>query len=216
MQLAPGSQNAGQSSVRRRMVVGITGASGVALGVRTLEILAGLPDVETHLVMSPSGAVTLRQETDLTPSDLSALATHTHRITAIGDSIASGSFPVDAMIIAPCSIKTLSAVANSYSDNLIARAADVTLKEGRPLGLVLRESPLHSGHLRLMQIAADAGAIVMPPVPAFYPRPSSVEEMVDHMARRALVRLGFSDAATEPWLGLDVRDSTDNRTRGVV
>jgi flavin prenyltransferase len=202
--------------IRRRVVVALTGASGVVLGVRTMQILAGMPDVETHLVVSPSAAVTLRQETDLQVSDLTSLATQTHRVTAIGDSIASGSFPVDGMIITPCSVKTLSAVANCYSDNLITRAADVTLKEGRPLVLVLRETPLHLGHLRLMHQAAESGAVIMPPMPAFYPRPESVGEMVDHMARRALTRLGFADAGTAPWTGLGVAEAAaDPRAEGM-
>ena len=187
----------------RRVIVAITGASGIALGVRTLEILADLGDVETHLIMSPSGAVALSQETAYRVADVTGLATKTHKITAIGDSIASGSYPVDAMIVTPCSIKTLSAVANCYSDNLITRAADVTLKEGRPLVLVVRETPLHLGHLRLMVAAAEAGAILMPPVPAFYARPENVEEIVDHMARRALSRAGLSDASPRPWIGLE-------------
>ena len=187
----------------RRFVVALTGASGVVLGVRTLEILAQLPGVETHLVVSPSAAVTLRYETDYRLDYLHDLADETHKITAIGDSIASGSYPVDGMIVTPCSVKTLSAVANCYSDNLITRAADVTLKEGRPLVLVVRETPMHIGHLRIMRIAAESGAILMSPVPAFYPRPESIEEMVDHMARRAMTRLGITDVGPSPWTGLN-------------
>ncbi len=186
---------------KRRIVVAMTGASGVILGVRTLEILANTPDVETHLVISPSAAVTLRYETSLRVEDLADLATETHRITSIGDSIASGSYPVDGMIITPCSIKTLSAVANCYSDNLITRAADVTLKEGRPLVLVVRETPLHLGHLRLMRVAAESGAILMSPVPAFYAKPETVDEIVDHIARRGLTRLGLTDVGPPPWTG---------------
>lgn len=199
----------------RRYVVALTGASGVVLGVRTLEILAALSGVETHLVVSPSAAVTLRYETDYRLEYLHELADETHKITAIGDSIASGSYPVDGMIITPCSVKTLSAVANCYSDNLITRAADVTLKEGRPLVLVVRETPMHLGHLRLMRIAAESGAILASAVPAFYPRPASIEEMVDHMARRALSRLGISDIGPSPWRGVnstsaDMRAVDDN------
>jgi 4-hydroxy-3-polyprenylbenzoate decarboxylase len=186
----------------RRIVVAMTGASGAVLGVRTLELLADLPDVTTHLVVSPSAAMTLRSETDYTIGDLHELADHTHKISAIGDSIASGSFPVDGMIVTPCSIKTLSAIANCYSDNLITRAADVTLKEGRPLVLVVRETPLHPGHLRIMRIAAESGAVIVTPVPAFYARPRTIEEMVDHMARRALTRLGIDDVGPSPWTGL--------------
>ena len=186
----------------RRFVVALTGASGVILGVRTLEILSELSDAETHLVVSPSAAVTLRYETDYRLEYLHELADEVHKITAIGDSIASGSYPVDGMIVTPCSVKTLSAVANCYSDNLITRAADVTLKEGRPLVLVVRETPMHLGHLRIMRIAAESGAILVSPVPAFYPRPESIEEMVDHMARRALTRLGISDIGPSPWMGV--------------
>ena len=199
---------------QRRVVVALTGASGVVLGVRTLEILSGLPNVETHLIVSPSAAVTIRSETDYQVEYLHELATETHRINAIGDSIASGSFPVHGMIVTPCSIKTLSAVANCYSDNLITRAADVTLKEGRPLVLMVRETPIHLGHLRLMRIAAESGAILMSPVPAFYPRPQSIEEMVDHMARRALTRLGITEVGPSPWTGL--RDEGIERTTGRV
>jgi flavin prenyltransferase len=185
----------------RRFVVALTGASGIVMGVRTLQILAEMPAVETHLVISPSAALTLRHETDYRMDDVIELATHTHRITAVGDCIASGSYPVDGMIITPCSVKTLSAVANCYSDNLITRAADVTLKEGRPLVLVIRETPLHLGQIRLMRLAAESGAILMPPVPAFYPRPQSVDEIVEHMVRRALVRLGLVDSGPLPWTG---------------
>lgn len=200
---------------RRRVVVALTGASGVVLGVRTLEILAGLPDVETHLIVSPSAAVTLRSETDHQVEYLHELASETHRVTSIGDTIASGSFPVLGMIVTPCSIKTLSAVANCYSDNLITRAADVTLKEGRPLVLVVRETPIHLGHLRLMRIAAESGAILMTPVPAFYPRPQSIDEIVDHMARRALTRLGITDVGPSPWTGLQDA-SNEQRISGRV
>jgi len=186
----------------RRIVVALTGASGVILGVRTLEILAGTPDVETHLVVSRSAAVTLRSETDHSVEYLESLASQTHRLNAIGDSIASGSFPVDGMVVTPCSVKTLSAIANCYSDNLITRAADVTLKEGRPLVLLFRETPMHAGHLRLMQMAAEAGAVLMTPVPAFYSRPKSIDEVVDHIARRVLTRVGVADVAPRPWTGL--------------
>jgi 4-hydroxy-3-polyprenylbenzoate decarboxylase len=210
------AQSNGGAPVRtRRIVVALTGATGVAIGVRTLQILAAMPDVETHLVVSPAAAVTLRHETDLRVEDLAELATETHRIAAIGDSIASGSYPVHGMIITPCSVKTLSAVANCYSDNLITRAADVTLKEGRPLVLVFREAPLHKGHLRLMQAAADAGAILMPPVPAFYPRPASVDELIDHIARRGLSRLGLEEASGPAWLGLGGTGVSEQAGEGV-
>lgn len=195
------SSDVTRGSRPRRFVVGLTGASGIILGVRTLQLLADTPGVETHLVVSRAAAITLRYETDIELADVTALATHVHKISAVGDSIASGSYPVDGMIITPCSVKTLSSVANCYSDNLITRAADVTLKEGRPLVLVVRETPVHLGHLRLMSQAAEQGATIMLPVPAFYPRPESVDEIVDHMVRRGLTRLGLSDLGPPPWTG---------------
>lgn len=206
---------AGPNSVAhrpQRFIVALTGASGIIMGVCTLQILADMPGVETHLVISPSAALTLRYETDYQVQDVIELATHTHRITAVGDSIASGSYPVDGMIITPCSVKTLSAVANCYSDNLISRAADVTLKEGRPLVLMVRETPLHLGHLRLMRLAAESGAILMSPVPAFYPRPHSVDEIVEHMVRRGLARLGLVDTGPPAWTG-SPRDAAVQETR---
>ena len=185
----------------RRVVVGITGASGAIYGVRVLQILRETADVETHLVVSPAGAMTLRHECGLTPARTRALADVVHRPGDIGASIASGSFRVDAMVVAPCSIKTLSAIANSYTDDLITRAADVCLKEGRPLLLMVRETPLHVGHLRVMTDAASAGAIIAPPVPAFYTRPQTVADIVDQSVRRALSRVGFSDLSPREWTG---------------
>ncbi|HEY3465736.1 MAG TPA: UbiX family flavin prenyltransferase [Amycolatopsis sp.] len=185
----------------RTVVVAITGATGAVYGVRMLELLADRPDVEVHLVLSKAGAVTLRHECGLSPEELGKLAAVRHRPGEIGASIASGSFPVDAMLVAPCSVKTLSAIAHSYTDDLVSRAADVCLKEGRPLVLMVRETPLHVGHLRAMTAAAEAGAIIAPPVPAFYPHPVSVDELVEHTVRRALARAGLRDLAPEPWRG---------------
>lgn len=185
----------------RRVIVGITGASGAAYGLRTLTLLRDAPDVETHLVVSRAGAMTLRHECDVTLADVRALADVAYRPGDIGAAIASGSFQVDAMIVAPCSIKTLSAIALSYTDDLVSRAADVCLKEGRPLLLMVRETPLHLGHLRTMVAATEAGAIIAPPVPAFYPRPGSVDEMIDHSARRALARVGLTELAPVAWQG---------------
>lgn len=185
----------------RRVVVGITGASGVAYGVRVLELLSDEPDIETHAVISSSGALTLRHEVGRSVKDVLALAEVVHRPADIGAAIASGSFQTAGMVVAPCSIKTLSAIANCFSDNLISRAADVTLKEGRPLVLMVRETPLHLGHLRLMTAAAEAGAVIAPPVPALYNRPASVAELVDHSARRVLERLGVHVGGRE-WCGL--------------
>ncbi len=184
----------------RRVVVGITGASGAIYGVRLLEALASL-DVETHLVITPPGEVTLAQETDVSAADLRALATRTHAPEDIAAPIASGSFVTAGMVIAPCSMKTLSAVANSYTDNLLVRAADVTLKEGRTLILAVRETPLHLGHLRLMVRAAEIGAVIFPPVPAFYARPATVEALVDQSVGRILARLRLDNALYTVWEG---------------
>ncbi len=184
-----------------RVIVALTGASGAVLGVRALERLRTL-GVETHLVLSTAARITIAQETDRKVSDVLALAHTSYDPRDIGATIASGSFPVHGMIVIPCSIKTLSGIANSYADDLIVRAADVTLKEGRPLVLVVRETPLHRGHLRLMDLAARAGAVIFPPVPAFYQRPATLDEMIDHTVARALQRLGISDAGVQPWKGL--------------
>jgi flavin prenyltransferase len=184
-----------------RVIVAITGASGAALGVRTLERLRSL-NIETHLVISAAAAVTLAQETDLKPSDVQVLADASYDPRDIGATIASGSFPVHGMIVIPCSIKTLSAIANSYANDLIVRAADVTLKEGRPLVLVVRETPLHRGHLRLMDLAARAGAVIFPPVPAFYLHPATLDDLVNDTVARALQRLGIPNAGVTPWKGV--------------
>jgi len=184
-----------------RVIVALTGASGAVLGVRALERLRTL-GVETHLVLSAAGRITIAQETDRKVSDVLALAHTSYDPRDIGATIASGSYPVLGMIVIPCSIKTLSAIANSYADDLIVRAADVTLKEGRPLVLVVRETPLHRGHLRLMDLAARAGAVIFPPVPAFYQRPATLDEMIDQTVARALQRLGISDTGVQPWKGL--------------
>ena len=185
----------------RRLIIGITGASGVIYGIRALEMLRGL-GVETHLVLSPAARATIAQETDWKVSDVEALAAVKHDHRDIGASIASGSFKTAGMLIAPCSIKTLSAVANSYSGDLLSRAADVCLKEGRPVLLMLRETPLHPGHLRLMTQAAEAGAILFPPVPAFYGRPKTLDDVINATVGRALARLGFDNEAYVEWQGM--------------
>jgi 4-hydroxy-3-polyprenylbenzoate decarboxylase len=184
------------------VVVAMTGASGAIYGVRTLHLLAESERYEVHLVMSSAAAVTLSQECDMSAPEVAKLADVVHRPADIGAPIASGSFPVEAMVVAPCSIHTLSAVANCDSRDLISRAADVCLKEGRPLLLMVRETPLHRGHLRAMSLAAEAGAIIAPPVPAFYARPSSLVDMVDHTVRRSLARVGLSEFAPPAWTGL--------------
>jgi 4-hydroxy-3-polyprenylbenzoate decarboxylase len=184
-----------------RFIVGISGASGVILGVRLLEVLRPV-EIETHLVLSPAARITIAQETDWKISDVLALADQRHKYEDIGATIASGSFQTRGMAVVPCSIKTLSAIANSYAGDLISRAADVTLKEGRPLALVVREAPLHKGHLRLLNQAAEAGAIIFPPVPAFYTRPQSVAEVVDNIVGRLLARMGIENQVYEEWQGL--------------
>ncbi|MEN6392727.1 MAG: UbiX family flavin prenyltransferase, partial [Anaerolineaceae bacterium] len=167
----------------KRLVVGITGASGVILGIRLLEVLQDT-DIETHLVVSPAAQATISQETDKDIKDVLALASVNYRFSDIGAAIASGSFRTLGMIVIPCSIKTLSAIANAYDDDLISRAADVTLKEGLPLLLVVREAPLHRGHIQLMDKAARSGAIIFPPVPAFYTHPKSVDDIIDNIVGR--------------------------------
>ena len=186
----------------RRIVVAITGASGAIYGVRTLQALRRVGGYEVHLVVSAAGRATISQETDVTPRDVEALADVVHASGNIGASIASGSFATAGMIIAPCSVKTLSAVANGYTAELVSRAADVQLKEGRPLLLLFRETPLHAGHLRLMTLASEAGAILMPPVPAFWNRPGTIEEIVDHTVGRALARLGVGNPLFSEWTGM--------------
>lgn len=186
---------------KRRIVVALTGASGSIYGIRLLERLSADPGVETHLIVTAAGMLTIRQETDLSAGDIERLATAVYRSRDVGAAIASGSFPTDGMAVVPCSIKTLSAIANSYDADLVVRAADVTLKEGRPLILALRETPLHLGHIRLMEQAAAAGAVIAPPVPAFYTRPQSLDDLVDHFVDRVLSRLGFEGHGQE-WRGM--------------
>ena len=183
---------------QRRLVVGISGASGTILGIRLLEYLQD-SDVETHLVLSPAGRQTIIQETDWKIKDVLALADVTYKHNDIGASIASGSFNTMGMAVIPCSIKSLSAIANAYSSDLLSRTADVTLKEGRPLMLVVRETPLHRGHLRLMELAVEAGAIIFPPVPAFYARPQNIQEIIDNTVGRVLARLGIENELYVEW-----------------
>jgi 4-hydroxy-3-polyprenylbenzoate decarboxylase len=184
----------------KRIILAITGASGAILGIRALELLkqAG---IETHLVLSEAARQTIRSETDRSLADVETLASFLYDPRDIAARLASGSFVTGGMLVAPCSIKTLSAIASSYADNLIVRAADVCLKEGRPLLLAVRETPLHAGHLRLMQQATEAGAVVFPPVPTFYAKPASVDELVTHLAGRMLLRLGIENEAYRRWEG---------------
>jgi 4-hydroxy-3-polyprenylbenzoate decarboxylase len=191
-----------------RLIVAITGASGVIYGIRLLETLARQRDIESHLVLTAAARMTIVQETDWTPRRVEALASVVHPVGDIGASIASGSFPTHGMIVAPCSIKTLSAIANCYTADLVARAADVQLKEGRPVVLMVRETPLHAGHLRLMSAAAANGAVILPPVPAFYTRPQTIDELIDHTVGRALARVGIPNELDSAWPGLRGRDAS--------
>lgn len=184
-----------------RLAVGITGSTGVIYGVRLLEVLKGRKDVETHLVLSAPGKRTLVEETEYTVREVEALADAVYDNRDIGCALASGSFKTSGMAVVPCSIKTVSALANCYSDTLIARAADVTLKEGRPLVVVPRETPLHRGHLRQLLALAEMGAVVMPPLPAFYLRPRTLEELIDHTVGRILDRLGIATGLSPEWTG---------------
>jgi 4-hydroxy-3-polyprenylbenzoate decarboxylase len=187
--------------MKPRVVVGISGASGAALGLRAVEILDSL-GAETHLVVSRAAERTLLEEVGPEAEErLRASASHWHSVDDIGASIASGSFPTRGMIVAPCSMRTLAAIANCLADNLLARAADVHLKERRPLVLLAREAPLHLGHLRAMTAATEAGAIIMPPVPAFYLKPASVAEIVDQIARRAIDLLHVFEPLASQWRG---------------
>lgn len=170
----------------KRLIIGISGASGVIYGVRMLEVLRGVPDIETHLIMSNAARQTLALETDLQLRGVQSLADVVHDARDIAASISSGSFKTAGMVILPCSMKTLSGIVHSYTDNLLTRAADVVLKERRRLVLCVRETPLHLGHLRMMTTAAELGAIVMPPVPAFYHRPQTLQDIVDQTVNRVI------------------------------
>ena len=170
----------------KRLIIGISGASGVIYGIRMLEILQGVADVETHLVMSSAAKRTILLETDYQISQVEALADQLYSFNDIAAAISSGSFKTMGMVVIPCAIKTLSAIAHSYSDNLLARAADVVLKDRRKLVLVVRETPRHLGHLRLMTTAAEIGAIIVPPVPAFYHRPTTIDDIINQTVNRVL------------------------------
>jgi len=170
----------------KKIIIGISGASGVIYGIRLLEVLRDLDGVETHLVMSSAAATTIGLETDQTPEQIKHLADVVYRFRDIAAAIASGSFKTHGMIVAPCSMKTLAGIANSFSDNLLLRAADVVLKDRRRLILVARETPLHLGHLRLMTQVTELGAIVTPPMPAFYHKPQTIDDIVNQTVNRVL------------------------------
>ena len=187
---------------RPRLVVGISGASGAVYGVRVLQAAADM-GVETHLVVSKAALLTLSQEMGLTLADLAAMADVTHKLSDVGASIASGSFKTLGMIVAPCSVRTLSEIATGVTSSLLTRAADVTLKERRPLVLMVRETPFHLGHLRTMVRVTEMGGIIAPPLPAFYAKPTSIEEMVDQSVGRALDLFGLSWRPVKRW-GRDI------------
>lgn len=189
-----------------KLIVAITGASGVIYGIRLLEILTKNKTVETHLVISEFGEQNIRYETIWKVEEVKSLADFCYDVRALGAPLSSGSFQTDGMIIAPCSVKTMSALANSYAENLILRAGDVTLKEGRKLVLLVRETPLHLGHLRNMEKLSEIGAIIMPPVPAFYYRPRTIEDIIDHTIGKILDILGIEHDLFPRWSGLPAED----------
>jgi len=190
----------------QRLIVAITGATGAIYGVRLLQVLRDVPSVETHLLISPAGVMNLQHELDIGRADVEALAGVVHNVRDIGATIASGSFRAHAMVVAPCSMRTLAAIAHGLSDNLITRAADVTLKERRKLVLMVRETPLNLAHLRNMTAVTEMGGIVFPPVPGFYQKPRSIAEMVDHTVGRVLDLVDLPDigqALAPGWAGLN-------------
>jgi len=184
------------------LIIGITGATGAIYGIRLLEILSARKDIETHLVISEAGELNIRHETDWKIEAIKALADYYYDINDIGARLASGSFKRDGMIVAPCSIKTLSALANSYTENLLIRAGDVTLKERKRLVLLVRETPLHIGHIRNMERLSEMGAIIMPPVPAFYHRPKTIQDIIDHTIGKVLDIFGIEHNLFQRWPGL--------------
>ena len=185
----------------KRLIVGMSGSSAVIFGIRLLERLAKREDVEVHLVISQAAKMTIGIETDYTVDQVEALADEVHSCKNIGASIASGSFKTAGMVVVPCSMKTLSAIANSYADNLIVRAADVVLKERRRLVIVPRETPLHIGHCELMLKVSQMGAILCPPAPAFYTHPKTVDDIIDHSVARLMDLFDIEDADTQRWEG---------------
>lgn len=192
-----------ESAARKRLIVALSGATGVIYGIRLLEVVKRLPDVEAHVVITPAAKRTILEETNSTVKDVEALAHVLYDYRDIGAAVASGSFHTHGMIVAPCSIKTMAALALSLADNLLVRAGDVTLKEGRPLIVAVRETPLHVGHLRLMTQLAEAGGIIFPPLPAFYNRPQTIDDLIDNTVGRILDRMGITGhGLVKEWRGL--------------
>jgi len=190
----------------KRIIIGISGSTGAIYGVRMLEVLSGISDIETHLVASDAARLTIGFETDRDPDRVLGLASCAYDNRDVGAAIASGSFITDGMVIAPCSIRTLAAVASSLNDNLLTRAADVCLKERRKLVMIVRETPLHAGHLRLMLQATESGAVILPPAPAFYHLPKTIQDVVDHTVGKALDQFGIDAALFKRWTGLPVEE----------
>ena len=185
------------------LIIGITGATGVIYGIRLLEVLSAIDDVETHLILSEASRQIIQYETDKKVEEIEKLADFSYHVDDISVRLASGSFKRDGMIIAPCTIKTMSALANSYSDNLLVRSGDVTLKEGKKLVLLVRETPLHIGHIKNMERLCEMGATIMPPVPAFYHRPKTILDIVDHTVGKALDLFGIEHNLFPRWSGIE-------------
>lgn len=184
------------------LVIGITGASGVIYGIRLLEVLSDMKEVKTHLVISKAGEINIKQETNWKIEQVKALADFSYDINDIGARLASGSFKRDGMIVIPCTVKTMSALANSYAENLLTRAGDVTLKERSKLVLVVRETPLHLGHIRAMERLTEMGAVIFPPLPAFYHKPKTIEDIIDHTVGKVLDIFGIEHNLFRRWSGL--------------
>ncbi len=195
----------------KRIVIAIAGASGVIYGVRMLEVLRD-SDCETHLIISEAGKLNIKIETDYSPDEVTAMADFTYAHKDVAASLASGSFLTEAMVVVPCTIKTLSGIANSYNENLIVRAADCTLKEKRKLVLVVRETPLHKGHLRLMTLAADMGAHILPPVPSFYHFPKTLDDIINQTIGKILDYIGVEHNLFQRWGESDPTDDSGNLT----
>jgi flavin prenyltransferase len=184
------------------LVVGITGASGAIYGIRLLEVLSSARTVETHLIVSEAAQEIIKYETGRSIEDITGLASYSYDVRDIGAQLASGSFKTDGMIVAPCTVKTMSAIANSYTENLLIRAADVSIKERRRLLLLVRETPLHLGHIRNMERLCQMGAIIMPPVPAFYHKPQTIQDIVDHTVGKMLDMFGIEHDLSQRWSGI--------------
>ena len=188
------------------LVIGITGASGAIYGIRLLEVLSSTKNVETHLIVSDAAEAIIKYETGRSVQEAKELASFSYDIRDIGAQISSGSFRTDGMIVAPCTVKTMSAIANSYSENLLIRVGDVTLKERRRLLLLVRETPLHLGHLRSMERLCEMGAIIMPPAPAFYHKPQTIQDIVDHTVGKMLDIFGIAHSLFQRWSGIAKQD----------